>query len=201
MSEKLNAVQQNIADSLQEWWGLGKYRTQLIFGPTSDEAVQTFIYTPERSYKIVAHSGYLGAYMSMRKPRAGENWLRGSDLPDGKFNKSTWDRIMASILSLEIETSIGKTLETVSIEEELKEDSCQAHVESVFDKCKAIADKDKPESPNKPQTVVKKRFEHVVETINEKFGDGYATKNPDLVKFLMVEISQEIQNHNQNEYN
>ena len=40
--------------------------------------------------------------MSSRKPRAGEDWTRGNDLTDGKFNKDTWDNIVADILSCEL---------------------------------------------------------------------------------------------------
>lgn len=43
-----------------------------------------------------------------------------------------------------------------------------------------------------PEAVVRKRFDDVVAAIDKKFGDKYSTKNPDLVKFMMVEISQEI---------
>lgn len=189
MSEEMNAEQQKIVDLLQGWWGLGKYSTQLIFGPTSDEGVQTFIYTSDRSYKIVASDGYLGGYMSTRKPRIGETWTRGSDLPDGKLNKHTWDKIIASILSLEIETSLGnKTVEPVGVEEEAEEAK-----DSEEGNCREPLLK---EDTTSPVAVVRKRFDEVTSTINKKFGDGYATKNPDLVKFLMVEISQEIEMRN-----
>ena len=65
-------------------------------------------YTHEHKYTIVAHDrendeGYLGCTASTRRPRAGEDWNRGNDLPDGPFNKKTWNRIILGILRYELE--------------------------------------------------------------------------------------------------
>ena len=46
--------------------------------------------------------GYLGATVSCRKSRKGETWLRGHDLPDGKFTARTWKSIVNSITQNEI---------------------------------------------------------------------------------------------------
>ena len=46
--------------------------------------------------------GYLGCQVNCRKSRAGEDWVRGNDLPDGKFNKATWDSIVKAIIRYEI---------------------------------------------------------------------------------------------------
>ena len=64
-------------------------------------------YTENHRYFISAieqknGEGYLGCSVSARKPRAGEEWLRGNDLPDGPFNKSTWDKILNAIVSYEL---------------------------------------------------------------------------------------------------
>jgi len=45
--------------------------------------------------------GYLGAYVQNRKPRAGEEWTRGNDLPDGECNNETWNDIKNGILKYE----------------------------------------------------------------------------------------------------
>ncbi len=37
-----------------------------------------------------------------RKQRAGEDWSRGNDLPDGSFNKKTWDRIVYAVFNYEM---------------------------------------------------------------------------------------------------
>ena len=65
-------------------------------------------YTDEHLYSIVAiertngEESYLGCQVSTRKQRAGEDWTRGNDLPDGPFNKKTWDRIIYAIVSYEL---------------------------------------------------------------------------------------------------
>ena len=45
---------------------------------------------------------YFRCQVSSRKPRAGEDWTRGNDLPDGKFNEDTWIRIKNAIISYEL---------------------------------------------------------------------------------------------------
>jgi len=44
---------------------------------------------------------YMGAYVSTRKPRAGETWTRGNDLPDGRFSEELWHRILTAIVRYE----------------------------------------------------------------------------------------------------
>lgn len=72
------------------------------------EAKRKFcFYTEDYNYFITAierenGSDYLGCGVSARKARAGEGWTRGNDLPDGEFNKKTWDRIIYSIVSYEL---------------------------------------------------------------------------------------------------
>lgn len=46
--------------------------------------------------------GYLGCIASCRKPRAGEDWHRGSDLHDGPLTEETWHRILADIVGYEL---------------------------------------------------------------------------------------------------
>lgn len=67
------------------------------------------IYTDNNSYSITARigerwrdKGYLGCIASSRKPRAGEDWRRGSDLADGSLSEATWHRILADIMSYEL---------------------------------------------------------------------------------------------------
>ncbi len=64
-------------------------------------------YTEEHQYFIVASDrtndrGYLGCQVQSRKARPGEDWLRGNDLPDGAFNKNTWDGIVNAIVRYEL---------------------------------------------------------------------------------------------------
>lgn len=88
--------------------------TQLIQGENSPDGwFETLkIYTHNYSYQITAeyynnietlkkHS-YLGCIMSCRTPRAGEDWLRGRDMPDGPLSQETWDRIKNAIINHEL---------------------------------------------------------------------------------------------------
>ena len=46
--------------------------------------------------------GYLMCSVQTRKPRAGEDWNRGNDLPDGDYSKETWQRIVNAIIAYEL---------------------------------------------------------------------------------------------------
>lgn len=67
------------------------------------------IYTHDYAYEITAkyntptmgHS-YLGCQMLCRKARAGEDWSRGRDLPDGPLCQETWDKIKNAIINNEL---------------------------------------------------------------------------------------------------
>ena len=71
------------------------------------------IYDDNRYYAIVCHTdtpdGYLGCIMSSRKTRAGEDWTRGSDYPDGKFTIETWEEIKNSIIKRNLEALSDRT--------------------------------------------------------------------------------------------
>jgi hypothetical protein len=71
------------------------------------EIKEIAFYTKSNKYRIFANDrknkdGYLGCQVSARKSRAGEDWIRGNDLPDGKFNHDTWNLILKSIISYEL---------------------------------------------------------------------------------------------------
>jgi len=64
-------------------------------------------YTEDNKYSVIAierekDDGYLGCGVSCRKVRAGEDWIRGNDLPDGPFTKETWDTIIYAIVNYEL---------------------------------------------------------------------------------------------------
>lgn len=58
--------------------------------------------TASTTYSIRVRPDYLGAYANMRRTRAGEDWLRGSDLPDGPLSEQTWGAIKAAILRYDL---------------------------------------------------------------------------------------------------
>jgi len=60
-------------------------------------------YTDKHAYHISAVVGhYLGCILINRAPWPGEDHTRGSDFPDGKYQDSTWLRIVHKILSHEM---------------------------------------------------------------------------------------------------
>ena len=71
--------------------------------------IRVKIFTKDHYYTIVAKlpndkkpNGYLGTYGNCRKPRAGEEWTRGNDLPDGSYSRETWEAFIASLVSYEL---------------------------------------------------------------------------------------------------
>ncbi len=101
---------------------LDKWLEDLVFPGKTDDFIQLLeghcipgeehyksvcFYTEDYKYSIKAvdrtnDDGYLGCVVTCRKARAGEDWKRGNDLPDGKFNKRTWDLIVKAIVSHEL---------------------------------------------------------------------------------------------------
>jgi hypothetical protein len=64
-------------------------------------------YTESNRYKIYAidrkeDDGYLSCQVTARKARAGEDWFRGNDLPDGPFTIETWNKILECIVKYEL---------------------------------------------------------------------------------------------------
>ena len=115
---------------LDQWLG------ELIFPGEVDDFVQTVrvykdetqhlkemcIYTNQFKYHIIASDrpddeGYLGCQVSARKARAGEDWIRGNDLPDGDFNEDTWRKILYSIINYELEILSKYTKPTIDTPE------------------------------------------------------------------------------------
>jgi hypothetical protein len=81
---------------LRLWTQRNRYT--ITFGPSSVES-------------------YLGCVAVNRFWRIGEDWHRGSDLPDGKFCEETWDRIMKGILAYELQTPPEPKVCTVPLPE------------------------------------------------------------------------------------
>ena len=78
------------------------------------------IYTVTHRYFISAGPDYLGCIASTRAPRPGEDWTRGNDLADGKFNHETWVSILTDIVAYELQpvvipqTAVQDTPESVA---------------------------------------------------------------------------------------
>lgn len=73
-----------------------------------DKSIYLTFFTKEYAYNIHAHlshnnnHSYLGACVTVRKPRAGEDWNRGNDLSDGSYSEETWNKIKNDIISFEL---------------------------------------------------------------------------------------------------
>ncbi len=85
------------------------------------------IYTGDHLYRITAieHQDgrtYLGCTSSNRKPRAGEDWTRGNDLPDGKFTRETWESIKSGIIRNELVRLEPKVEPVADLEIEVEPD-------------------------------------------------------------------------------
>lgn len=68
-------------------------------------------YTDSHSYHIsirvpksLDDNGYAGCTSSTRKSRVGEDWDRGSDLPDGNYSQETFNKIDKGIIRYELKT-------------------------------------------------------------------------------------------------
>jgi len=92
---------------LVEWLGEFRfdfdYETEKQERPDGHSVFRVRIYTFTNKYSIAASPpDYLGCIASARKPRAGEDWTRGSDLADGPFSRETWDKILTDIVAYEV---------------------------------------------------------------------------------------------------
>jgi len=66
--------------------------------------------------------GYLGCVVSSRKPRAGESWTRGNDLPDGICHEQTWNAIKNAIIRYELVKLAPKVQPVIDTPENTIED-------------------------------------------------------------------------------
>lgn len=78
-----------------------------IIDDPENDAFRMIIYTDNYSYAISVYhhedrDSYLGCIAATRKPRAGEDWTRGNDLPDGTFSRETFDKIVRRIVGYEL---------------------------------------------------------------------------------------------------
>ena len=92
----------------------GRIETSTLILRHEDKAhrITIRLYTDDNIYSISARLpgdrdgkkdlGYLGCMVAGRKARVGEDWNRGNDLADGKYNIETWIDIMGDIIGFEL---------------------------------------------------------------------------------------------------
>jgi len=73
-----------------------------------EKTIRFRLFTDRYKYAIVGidrdkSDGYLGCVCVSNRRLPGETWERGSDLADGKFNKTTWGRIIRDIIRNELQ--------------------------------------------------------------------------------------------------
>lgn len=110
-----------IRNQINEWLSELLYRTNniedhFILKKENFERQSFQFYTKDNKYYLVFGENYLGCTVSSRKSRAGEDWTRGNDLPDGKFNEKTWNRIKNAIISYELVKIAKKQREIGDVE-------------------------------------------------------------------------------------
>jgi len=74
-------------------------------GKTIREIVYIYTYNNKYAIRVVwedGKPGNIGCSVSCRKPRAGEDWTRGNDLPDGPYSYKTWLKIKDAIIKYEL---------------------------------------------------------------------------------------------------
>jgi len=92
--------------------------------PAGDEhEMKVRIYTEANQYEIRGvdrkeDDGYLGCGVKARKARAGEDWTRGNDLPDGPFNRETWNKILNAMINYEL-VPLTKYIKPTTLPEEV----------------------------------------------------------------------------------
>lgn len=63
---------------------------------------------------------YLGSFMSGRMPRAGSGSTGGRDMPDGRFSRELFEKIMRDIFAIEL-VKVWKPKESKPIIVDIKE--------------------------------------------------------------------------------
>ncbi len=96
-------------DWLKELGRFRKLEDYIYISDHKKDEIRLKIFTKEHSYMIVVQlpseenpKGYLGTYSQCRKPRAGEEWTRGNDLPDGIYSKETWNNFKNCLIAHEL---------------------------------------------------------------------------------------------------
>ena len=102
--DKIAGYVQFVHEIPEEWvkGKMGPFNVQHIKFAGQQESISIRVFTKEHKYRITANKDYLGCCAASRKARAGEDWTRGNDLPDGKFNRETWEKIKDAILRYEM---------------------------------------------------------------------------------------------------
>ena len=107
-------------NQLREWlneWSTGEGKEEVFrFGERNGQGSVVFC-TKAHTYHLSFTGTYLGATATSRRARAGEEWLRGNDLPDGKFSRETFDAITRAIVGYELVVLVPE-VKPIAVEQE-----------------------------------------------------------------------------------
>ena len=94
----------NEKEQLQAWFSEAKFARPERFRFSEEDSGQgrVIFCTRAHTYSIHFTAGYLGCVASSRTVLPGEDWTRGSDLPDGSFSRETFDEIIKAIVAYEL---------------------------------------------------------------------------------------------------
>ena len=109
--KELQKIAPDFSQWIKDYVRYGNVDSQVIISLNEDKkSFSCKLFTQDNKYSISGtlptnnSQGYLGCIYTQRKPRVGEDWVRGNDLPDGVYNKDTFLKIMRSIIKTELKT-------------------------------------------------------------------------------------------------
>lgn len=93
-------IESEAGKQLVEWLQTYKFFNpkKIEVASNKPDVLRVKLYTDRHVFAIVARADYLGCVASTTKPRPGEDWTRGSDLPDGDFSRDTFRSILGAIV-------------------------------------------------------------------------------------------------------
>lgn len=103
----------SLRSQFREWlkeicpWEKVEDYCQFMADSAAPEVIKVRIFSHVYRYTIIAketvgNKTYLGCQVMRRKSLAGETYYKGADLPDGNFNRATWEKIKDAILGFEL---------------------------------------------------------------------------------------------------
>lgn len=91
-----------LSDSLKVVHLYGHKKIAILKDLNREKFYVLYLFTEKNSYCIHICDNYLGCGESSRYQEPLEDWTRGRDLPDGKCNLETWNRILWAIIGNEL---------------------------------------------------------------------------------------------------
>ena len=110
----MNEKKAQLQDWLEEIISYGVEPLRRLRFTEKDGRGSVIFCTASHSYHISFTESYLGCTASSRLQRPGEDWTRGSDLPDGRFSRETFDSIVRAVLAYEV-VDLASVVEPVAV--------------------------------------------------------------------------------------